>query len=305
MLNNALAPSSETLKAVDQQLVAAPVNQPFYMLLLGSDSREGSGTSTSVTEQGDQQRSDVIMLARIDAPNKQVTLVTVPRDTPYTMPDGSVQKINETYNVGGAALTIKAVSEVTGAPISHYANVHISELEAIVDSLGGIEVHVDRQLTVKDALTGETIVLSEGTQTLNGQQAQAFVRARHEYNKKGESQDGSRQSNVRTFTQAVVKKVLDRPVTELPGTILNLAQYVETDLTAADLVSLGVSFAGGGLKMYSCTGPTEGYTAEEYGGIWLCYPNPEGWAELMRQVDAGLEPKSIDYESTQIVPNTV
>ena len=157
-LNNALAPSADTLKAVDQQLVSSPVNQPFYMLLLGSDSREGSGTSTNATEQGDQQRSDVIMLARIDAPNKQVTLVTVPRDTPYTMPDGSVQKINETYNVGGAALTIKAVSEVTGVPISHYANVHISELEAIVDSLGGIEVHVDRQLTVKDALTGETIV---------------------------------------------------------------------------------------------------------------------------------------------------
>ena len=71
-------------------LVRPETGKPFYVLLLGSDSREGSGTSKNPDMQGDNQRSDVMILARVDAGKKQVTLVSVPRDTPYTLDGGSV-----------------------------------------------------------------------------------------------------------------------------------------------------------------------------------------------------------------------
>ena len=135
-----------------------------------SDSREGSGTSGRADESGDNQRSDVMILLRVDLANRQVTMVSVPRDTPYRTSDGRLVKINEAYNIGGAAESIKAVSQLTGVDISHYAEVHFSELENIVDALGGVDVNVDIKLSYKDALTGAKITLQPGYQTLNGQQ---------------------------------------------------------------------------------------------------------------------------------------
>ena len=300
--DQATRPSDELSAQLNDVFVNTSLNEPFYILLLGSDSREGSGTSKRADQSGDQERSDVIMLVRVDAPNKTLTMVSVPRDTPYTLDDGRVVKINETYNIGGAALCAKAVSDVTGAPISHFAEIHLSGLEAVVDYLGGVEVYVDRKLTVKDALTGERVTIQPGKQTLNGQEAQVFARNRHAYKDSSEGQESVRQSHVRTLVEAIVKKILSQPIYELQSTVLNLAQYVTTDLRASDLVTLGMSFAGGDMTVYSCTGPSDGDFFDQYDGIWLCYANPEGWAELMRQVDAGIEPGEIDYASTQQVP---
>ena len=303
-LDRALAPSDEARRLTSEILVDTPANQPFYLLLLGSDSREGSNEEGYEGEAGTHERSDVIMLARIDVQTKTVTLVSIPRDTPYVI-DGQVVKINEAYDHGGAAGSIEAVSKITGVSISHYAEVRLSEFEAIIDRVGGVEVYVDREMGVNDTITGERIELEPGLQTLNGKQAQVFVRARHAYEGMTGGEDYHRQGNVRTMIEAVVKKILSQPATELPGTILDLAQYVTTDLTSGDLVSLGLGFAGGGITMYSCTGPSAGDIAQQYNGIWLCYPNPEGWAELMRQVDSGAEPSDIDYAATQLPFDTL
>jgi len=115
-LDAALAPDKEMSRKLDQLLVPANMNEPFYVLILGSDSREGS-YSTQSFEQGDNQRSDVIILARVDAKNKLVTLVSVPRDTPWQLEDGTLVKINEMYNMEGAAGSVKAVSELY-SPVS-------------------------------------------------------------------------------------------------------------------------------------------------------------------------------------------
>lgn len=300
-LDGALSMGSEQDASIESVLAPVEAGKPFYMLLLGSDSREGSGTSSREDESGDSQRSDVMILARVDAANRQVTLVSIPRDTRYVLDDGSLVKINEAYNLGGAAASIKAVSAVTGTPINHYAEVHFSEFQELVDKLGGITVDVPIELSYKDALTGETVSLMPGTQTIDGQQAQIFARARHEY---GESQEAKRQSSIRQIISAIVEKVLQKPVTELPGTVLDLAESVGTDMHTADIVSLGLAFSGGSgdMEMYSCTGPSNGDFDEAQNGLWLCYENPEGWATLMAAVDAGQDPSGLDVESTAIVP---
>ena len=298
-LDKVLSTEDKTLDAGD--VLASPgFNAPFYTLVLGSDSREGNDYSLDGSGSADSERSDVMILARIDMKNRQLTLVTIPRDTPYNMPDGTVGKINEVYAAGGAKASIKAISELTGAPISHFAEIHISELQQMVDLLGGVEVDVDTDLSVKDVLTGETISIPAGTQTLNGQQAQVFARARHEY---GTNQDAHRQDNVRTLATAIIRKAIDRPFNEIPGAILQLAQFVSTDVRAGDLVGMGLAFATGSGKVsvYSGTGPYEGAVSAENGGKWLCYENPQGWAKLMSIVDSGGNPAGLDYSDTAIL----
>ena len=297
-LNNAFSTGEEGMSDV---LTPANDGEPFYMLVLGSDSREGSGTSSKAAESGDNQRSDVMILLRVDAANKKVTMVSIPRDTPYRTSDGSLVKINEAYNIGGAAESVKAVSQLTGVGISHYAEVHFSELESIVDKLGGVEVNVDIQLSYTDALTGEKVTLQPGKQTLNGQQAQLFARARHEYQT---DQDKHRQDNVRQLALAIVNKVLEKPLYEMPQALLDVAGFVGTDMRTGDILSLATAFAGGSgsMTVYSASGPSSGAINEESGGLWLCYENPEGWSKLMKVVDAGEDPSGLDLESTAIIP---
>lgn len=294
MLDSRLAMnSSSSQQDLDQVLVDAGLNEPFYALILGSDSREGSGTSTRADETGANERADVMMLARVDAAKRQVTLVSIPRDTPYWLDSGDVVKINETYNMGGAAASIKAVSEITGVPISHYAEVHFSDVQAIVDLLGGVTVDVPIPLSYTDALTGQQVTLNPGKQKLDGQQAQIFARARHEY---GDAQDAKRQEAVRSLLQAMMKSVLSQPAAELPGAVLDVSEHVGTDIRTGDLLALAAAygFGGGDFTLYSCTGPTDG-DLDVYGnGLWFCYDNPEGWSRLMAAVDAGEDPSGID-----------
>lgn len=299
-LDGALSMGAEQDASVDAALTTGVTGEPFYMLLLGSDSREGSGTSDDEAESGDNQRSDVMILARIDAKNSQVTLVSIPRDTPLKLENGGIVKMNEAYNIGGAAYSIKAVSELTGVPISHYAEIHFSEFQEVVDKLGGVTVDVDTQLSYEDALTNEIVTIEPGTQTLNGQQAQIFARARHEYET---DQDAHRQDNVRSLVEAIMSEVLSRPLHELPGTVLDLATCVGTDMNTADIMSLALAFGkdSGDMTVYNGSGPTDGDINEAADGAWLCYENPEGWATLMGVVDAGEDPSGLDLESTAII----
>jgi polyisoprenyl-teichoic acid--peptidoglycan teichoic acid transferase len=286
-------------------LTPAKAGEPFYMLVLGSDSRENSGTSSKADESGDNQRSDVMILLRVDAANNKATMVSIPRDTPYRTSDGRLVKINEAYNIGGAAESIKAVSELTGVGISHYAEVHFSELEGIVDKLGGVDVNVDIKLSYTDALTGEKVTLQPGKQTLNGQQAQLFARARHEYET---DQDKHRQNNVRQLALAIVKKTLSMPLTQMPQALIDVAGMVGTDMRTGDILALALQYAGtkgaDSMTVYSASGPSSGDYNTESGGLWLCYENPEGWEKLMKVVDAGEDPSGLDLESTAIIPSS-
>ena len=301
-LDKALAPDKEMSRKLDDLLVPAKANEPFYILILGSDSREGS-YSTQAAEQGDNQRSDVIILARIDAKNELVTLVSIPRDTPWQLEDGTLVKINEMYNLEGAAGSVKAVSELTGVPISHYAEVGFTGVQEIVDLLGGVDVYVNTDLSYWNPIANKEVSIPAGQQTINGEQAQIFARARHEYQDFEGSQDSNRQSNVRQLLSAVLKKTLDRPVFEIPGIVLQEAEYVTTDMKSSDLALLAFQFGfnSDDMTMYSGSGPSSGDFAEQADGLYLCYRNPEGWRTLMDIVDSGGEPTGIDYESTQIL----
>ena len=261
---------------------------------MGSDSREGN-YSAATDQQGTNERSDVMILARIDTRNKKITLLSIPRDTPYQLSDGSFIKINQVYNYEGTAGAVKAVSELTGLPISHHATIRISGLENIVNLLGGITVDVPVDLSYVTTDNKE-VTIKAGRQTLNGQEAQIFARARHEF---GDNQDEQRQGNVRQLMTAIIDKILDRPLPEIPNLVLKLAEYVDTDLRSKDAASLAMAFAGGGIKVYTGTGPSDGSANDQAGGKWLCYQNPEGWKKVVEIVDSGENPNGIDYAETQ------
>lgn len=277
-----------TPQEMSDVLTPAAAGEPYYILLLGSDWRENTGTSNLKENSGDNQRADVIILCRMDPATKLVTMVSVPRDTRWYH-DGEVNKINEAYNIGGAALQTKVVSELTGVPIAHTVETHFSGLENLVDALGGVDVDVPQEITYVDALTGEDVTVEAGRQHINGQAAQIFARVRKAY----QDGDGTRQSNVRQLVGAIADAILDKPITEYPGLGLQIADCFGSDMGLFDIIGLARDF-GSGYKIYSGTGPTAGDFDQNQGGLWLCYENPEGWKRVMDVVEAGEDPSDVD-----------
>lgn len=298
MLDKALAPDEETATSLTGLLSPVADGEPYYVLVMGSDSREGN-SSKHEDERGDNERSDVMMLVRVDAKNKKLTLLSIPRDTPYRLPDGSFIKINEVFNEEGIASTIQAVSQLTGLPISHHAEIRVSGLANIVDLLGGVTVDVPIDLSYK-TMDKKKVTIKKGVQKLNGEQAEIFARARHEFE---DNQDANRQSNVRQLLQAIINEILDRPITEIPGLVLQIASYIDTDFRTLDAIPLALAFTGSGMTVYSTSGPSEGDFNDATGGKWLCYLNPEGWQAVSASVDAGEDPNKaeIDFASTQVL----
>jgi LCP family protein required for cell wall assembly len=282
-------------------LADANPRDPFYVLVLGSDSRENSGTSNLEAESGENERSDVMTLVRVDASDNKVTMLTIPRDTPYTDSDGHIIKINETFHQDGATGAIQAVERLTGVKVSHFVEVRFSGFEGLVDSLGGIEVDVPIELAYKDALTGEQVALQPGLQVLNGQQAQILARSRHEY---GENQEAKRQQTVRAIMNAMFNRIKEVPFWQMPDLMLDMARNVGTDISVKDFLVLASSLRGH-TTMYSGTGPSRGDFIQSLDGAWFCYQDDEGWRSVMNVVDSGGDPGAVDYAGdTAIIPGT-
>ena len=266
------------------------------MLVLGSDSREGSGTSSKPAESGDNERSDVMILVRVDEADHLVSMLSIPRDTPWVAEDGTIMKINEIYNQSKGAGTIRAVEQLAGVKISHYAEVHFSDFENLVDALGGIDVKVPMKLSYKDALTGEKVTIEAGEQHLNGQQAQILARARHEYVK---NQDANRQKAVRSIASAILSEVSSTPVPDMPKVVLSAANCVSTDLSSVEILSLAASFRGG-VTMYSGTAPFDGAVNDAASGLWLCYQDEEGWSKAIAAMEADEDPSKVSYSGDTV-----
>lgn len=247
-------------------------SQAFYMVVLGSDARQGDAES----------RSDVTMLCRIDPDAGLVDLVSIPRDTMVEIPGQGTQKINAAYSFGGAAGAVQAVSEFAGVDISHYAEVHFEELETVVDSLGGIWVNVPESF---DAGNGG-MAFSAGEQKLSGAQALAFARER--YNVSGG--DFGRAQAQRIIVQAIVRQVLEAPPAELPSIVSKLASSITTDYSVSDLIALAQSFQGKTLQMHSAACPSYSFAQDGVSYVGTMY---DEWRAMMQRVDAGLDPNDV------------
>lgn len=262
-------------------------SDPFYMLLIGADKSEDRDASG---EFGGSYRTDSMILARVDPQEKEVTLISVPRDTRVNIPGHGEQKINAAYAFGGASLAVDTVSELAGVPISHYAEIDFDGFKAVVDALGGVEVDVPME--INDDMAGGHVDV--GLQTLNGEQALILCRSRHNYDDIGNG-DAIRAANQRLVLSAIMKKVMNSDVATITNTVSTLAEYVTTDYSVTGLIGLAQSMMGIDVSnnVYTAAVPT---TSVYEDNLWWEVLDEAAWEEMMNRVKQGLSPT----EETQI-----
>lgn len=272
-IDDKLAFSDEESTGLSEELSGHIPATPYYVLLLGSDAREGDTSS----------RTDTMILARIDPIESKVTLVSIPRDTMVELEGHGTSKINAAYAYDGAAGAVKAVHDLTGVSISHVAVVKFDGVSTVVDYLGGVTVDVP--VAVNDPnYTG--LVLSAGEQTMDGNTAMLFSRVRHGFT----NGDYQRQQDQRILLQAILNKCLSLGPAEIPGLVDTASGLVSTDMRCYSILPLLLRFVITQPTVYSCS--LQG-TSQTVGGQSYEVLDASEVRSVMQRVDAGDDP-SID-----------
>ncbi|MFE7040261.1 LCP family protein [Streptomyces atratus] len=189
-------------------------------LIVGSDSRAGMTAEDKKklhTGSAEGKRTDSMMILH-DGSNGP-TLISLPRDSNVEIPSfkgsdsgklypgrGRFTKLNAAYAMDGPELLVRTVEFNTGLRIDHYCEIGFGGFAKIVDAIGGVELDIPKAF--KDKWSGADF--QAGKQTLNGEQALAFVRTRHAF-----SSDLDRTKNQQKFLAALASQ------TATPATILN------------------------------------------------------------------------------------
>lgn len=273
------------------------IQEPFYALLVGNDSRTGT-VEISKSEYADgNARSDTMILARIDPLTYTVTLITVPRDTAASV-DGSTTKINAAYQSGGIEASVDQVEQLTGAQIDYYFDLGFVTFQKFIDAMGGVSVDVPISMEMQDIVGGDDISVDAGTQDLNGAEALVVARTRKAF---ATDQDACRQIQDRAIVASVIGEVAqDASMVDMAVTAL--MDNAQTNMNADELKELVSSFAqhADQLTIYTATGPYAG-DIDAGSGLWLAIRDEETWHQIIEVADAGEDPSGI-VALPQIIP---
>jgi LCP family protein required for cell wall assembly len=281
-INDTIHPSQTDLAPIQAQIVPKAPGEPFYMVIMGEDTRPGEK----------QARSDTLIVAHVDPQLKKVAMMSIPRDSRVAIPGHGTDKINSAAQIGGPALTIKTVTAFTGLPITHYVVLDFNGFKSIVDAMGGVTIDVP--FRINDPMAANHVksaqVIEKGVQKLDGAHALTFVRARHQF----PSQDIQRMANQQYFMKELVKQAKTQATNPFKTfAIVNaFARAVKTDLTIQQLAGLALDFKGmqdGDMQTVTMPGGDQ-----TINGISYIIPNISGMKEIVRKMEAGLpiDPKA-------------
>lgn len=184
--------------------------------------------------------ADVIMVGAIDVEGRQVSLISIPRDTRVET-ERRLRKPVAAYAVGrgngrgheGGVEAMKAdVQSLFGFWPDFYVMVNYAAFERVVNSVGGVQIYVPFHMRYDDPWQNLHINIAPGLQTLSGRQALHFARYRMGNPGFRTITDYERIENQQKIVRALFDELL-RPQTILrvPELVGIYRDYVSTNLT--------------------------------------------------------------------------
>jgi LCP family protein required for cell wall assembly len=227
-----------------------PLTSPNTILVLGSDARVKGDAEPGAQTIGQSSRSDSIMLLRIGGgANSQLSIL---RDTVVDIPGHGRNKINAAYAFGGPSLAIQTVEQYLGVDINHLVEVNFANFPQLINSLGGITYTgncVISKINGGSRNGGYTLRLKAGTHELNGDQALALARTRHNDCRPSED-DRARVRRQQKILSAIKGKVTSfETFIRLPWVSWAAPKAIRSDMSGPTLLGLvGAELLGGNAK---------------------------------------------------------
>lgn len=212
--------------------VVAQDDNIFTFAVLGLDTRANDAN----------QRSDAIMLSRVNLDEFTVRTLSIPRDLYVEIPGYGYSKINDAYQRGlasdpelkwqsGAEVFAKTIAHNFGIDIDGFAVIELQRLPELIDAVGGVEVDNPYAVVVKEFPNfsgGGTRELDfpAGVLTLDGAATMDYVRTRQQ------DSDGGRVMRQHLVLAALLEK-LQQPemLLRVPDLVADLIDIVHTDIS--------------------------------------------------------------------------
>lgn len=233
----------------NQDIVASTnksVTEPFTVLLLGVDS-EYDGLSNNAAFNGDS-----IMLITFNPKTLSATIFSIPRDTyvPIACNNNKSNKINSAAAYGTKCI-IDTIQNLIDINIDYYVKINFKGVVSLVDALGGITLDIDKpdfrrngRIDCGDKICeqdsnrnfGENLIyITPGpNQTLNGEQALAYSRNRHQF----ASSDFKRIEHQQAVVTAIANKTKTVRSIDTFYKILNaVSNNIDTNMSTKEILN--------------------------------------------------------------------
>ena len=287
--------------------------------------------------------TDTMMVAHVDLEKKKVVLISIPRDIWVKVPTKSepfYSKINAVYQMGlypedypdldtrfitssenPSGIVKKVVSDVTGLKIDYYVAVDFQGFVNAIDTLGGIEINVDKSFTdpeypiegKEDDLCGkeekdlpelekiatesaplafpcryETLTFTKGVTHMDGSTALKFTRSRHSNQDGGDFRRAQRQQQV---IEAVKNKVLSiNFIPKIVPFVDELGDHITTDIKADRFILEGSNANKYSVATYVISDELTTQTRSENGqSILIPQTGIDKWEEIQTVISNRLK----------------
>lgn len=206
------------------------ITKPFTILLMGVDS-EVDGMIKNASN------GDSLILITFNPSTLNATMLSVPRDSYVPIACFKNNGKSKLTHAGwyGSSCMIETLEIFLDIDIDYYVKINFKGVVNLVDSLGGVEVDVPKDLCTDDSDRVNTVCIKKGLQTLNGEEA--LVLARNRYNlARG---DLDRGNNQQLLLKAMLNEVTKiNSVTTITDILSTISKNLDTNMTTNQILSL-------------------------------------------------------------------
>lgn len=224
-----------------------------------------------------EELTDTIIYLRYNVETGKIGMMSIPRDTSIVSNPtlSSVYKINYMYQSKGIMSLVNQVENMLDVNIDYYLVFDASMLKEMVDAIGGVEVDVPIRMKYDDGSQDLHIDLQPGKQVLNGEQAEGFVRFRHNNDMTvGYPMGDVQRTEVQQdFIKSFISQVLSaKNISKIPDLINIGLKNTETNITAREATKYitdasKIDISG----MYSCTAPGDLKDVGDKSSNWMSF----------------------------------
>lgn len=127
--------------------------------------------------EGENGRSDSMILCSVDTGAKTVTMISFLRDIYLKIPGHGSNRLNASYSWGGAELLKETLAQNFDVQTDVTLEIDFDGFESMIDYLGGVDIELTER-EAKHLNNGYGWSLTEGVNHLDGAQALAYSRIR-------------------------------------------------------------------------------------------------------------------------------
>lgn len=237
---------SKEMKSEESDLVSTKkLTEPFTILVLGVDSEAQNGLNPNAAFNG-----DTLMLVTFNPNTLTATMFSIPRDmyVPIACNHNRYNKINSAAAYGTNCV-INTIKQLTNIDIDYFVKVNFRGVVDLVDTLGGIDVDVEKPdfsydkahqglMCEQDSQRrfGEHLVcVTPGKNVhLDGEQALAYARCRHLYLESDIARNRHQQAIIEAVAKKLVKMASFSDFEKLLDTISN---NIATNMQTKEMLS--------------------------------------------------------------------